>query len=46
MAKHKKMVELFRRDHRGSIIPCGRLEIELAVEAGYKNMEVESNGMD
>jgi hypothetical protein len=41
----KQMVELFRRDTQGKIVPCGRMEIGLAIDAGYTQSEGDMYGL-
>jgi hypothetical protein len=41
----KQMVELFRRDAQGLIVPCGRMEIHMAIDAGYTQSEGDMYGI-
>jgi hypothetical protein len=40
MDMEKKRVDLFKRDCSGKMIPCGHMEHELALVAGYKQMDM------
>lgn len=41
----KDRVALFKRDSQGKVVPCGYLDMELAIEAGYTYSEGDLDGL-
>lgn len=41
----KDRVALFKRDSQGKVVPCGYLNMELAIDAGYTYNDGDLDGL-